>query len=142
TSVARTPESMREYLDKDEWRLYDLIWKRFVASQMMPAVFDHTDVEISAGPCLFKASGSVPKFQGFLAVYQESHEDSEPAEEDEDDKEIKLPPLAVGDKLKVLKISPEQKFTQAPPRYSEAMLVKALEDRGIGRPSTYASILS
>lgn len=143
TSALRTPDSLRDYLDKDEWRLYDLIWKRFVASQMTPAVFDHTDVEITAGPCIFKASGSVPKFQGFLAVYQESQEENgEKVEVNEEDKEIKLPPLSPGDRLKVLKITPEQNFTQPPSRYSEAMLVKALEDRGIGRPSTYASILS
>ncbi len=140
TSVARTPEEVKPYVDRDEYRLYDLIWKRFVASQMNPAVFDQTDIEIAAGKAEFKAVGSIMKFDGFLKLYQEGRDDADQAESEEGDKN--LPDVAVGEKLRVEKIVPEQKFTQPPPRYSEATLVKALEEKGIGRPSTYQQILA
>lgn len=144
TSVLRTPESVKDFLDKDQFRLYDLIWKRFVASQMNPALFDETVVDIQAGPCGFRVSGAVPRFSGFIAVYEESQEEGETAEKESEEEggSLKLPVLQPGDKLELLELVPEQKFTQPPSRFSEAMLVKALEEKGIGRPSTYASILS
>ena len=132
TSTLRPPDQMRPYLSQDEFRLYDLIWKRFVSSQMKPAVFDQTDVEIQAGSTQFKAVGSIMKFDGSLKLYDAAPED----------KDKLLPQLEVGELLQVEKIVPEQKFTQPSPRFSEATLVKALEDRAIGRPSTYAQILS
>jgi DNA topoisomerase-1 len=138
TSVFRTPESVQQYLSRDEFRLYSLIWRRFVASQMNPAIFNQTDIDIKAGRCMFKAVGSVPVFDGFLTLYQESKDESA----EEEDAAGVLPEVAVGEVLKLNKLTPEQKFTQPPPRYSEAMLVKALEEKGIGRPSTYATILS
>ncbi len=138
TSVMRHPQSIRQYLTRDQHRLYDLIWKRFVVSQMADAIFDATSVDIDAGdparemPYLFRATGSVLKFAGFLAVYGRDPED-----EDRD-----LPPLSEGEALDLIQLLPQQHFTQPPPRYSEATLVKALEEYGIGRPSTYAPILS
>ena len=139
TSVERTPEVMKGYLDGDLWKLYSLIWNRFVASQMNPAVFDQTDVEIEAGRVEFRATGSVMKFDGFLALYQEAKvEDTK----EEDKEEGILPELREGERLEVRGLLPTQHFTQPPPRYNEASLVKALEARGIGRPSTYATILS
>ncbi len=132
TSALREPSKVQSFLSQDEFRLYNLIWKRFVASQMKPAVFDQTDIEIEAGSTQFKAVGSVMKFDGFLKLYDQAVED----------KDKLLPLVEVGEKLQVEKVVPEQKFTQPPPRYSEATLVKALEDKVIGRPSTYASILS
>jgi DNA topoisomerase-1 len=138
TSVMRRPEEVRDFLGRDEYRLYELIWKRFVASQMNPALFDETQVDIKAGKTLFRAVGSVLKFDGFLRLYQEG-QDEAPVESEE---AALLPPLTVGEKLKVQNILPEQKFTQPPPRYTESSLVKALEERGIGRPSTYAQIVS
>jgi DNA topoisomerase I len=138
TSVFRTPEQLKGDLGRDELRLYELIWKRFVASQMNPALFDQTDVEITAGRTLFKAVGSVLKFDGFLAVYQEA-----PDEAAGENGQGELPLLREGEKLTLEEpIKAEQKFTQPPPRYSESTLVKALEERGIGRPSTYAQILT
>ncbi len=144
TSVFRTPDSVKEFLDRDQFRLYDLIWKRFVASQMNPAQFDETTIDIQAGPCLFRASGSIPRFSGFIAVYEESREEGESQDKEAEDEEaaLRLPEVQTGETLQLLALQPEQKFTQPPSRYSEAMLVKALEDKGIGRPSTYASILS
>ena len=139
TSVMRRPEQVSDYLGRDEYRLYDLIWKRFVASQMNPALFDETQVDIEAGKTLFRAIGSVLKFDGFLKLYQEG-QDETPA--DSEEAAPLLPPVTVGEKLKVQNILPEQKFTQPPPRYTESSLVKALEERGIGRPSTYAQIVS
>ncbi|MFB3903369.1 MAG: type I DNA topoisomerase [Acidobacteriota bacterium] len=138
TSVMRRPDQVRDYLGRDEFRLYELIWKRFVASQMNPALFDETQVDIEAGKTLFRAVGSVLKFDGFLKLYQEG-QDETPADAEEGGL---LPPLTVGERLKVQKILPEQKFTQPPPRYTESTLVKALEEKGIGRPSTYAQIVS
>ena len=139
TAVERTPEQMKDYLDADLWKLYSLIWNRFVASQMNPAVFDQTDVKIQAGRVEFRATGSVVKFDGFLALYQEAKiEDAK----EEDKEEGVLPELREGERLEVRELLPTQHFTQPPPRYTEASLVKALEARGIGRPSTYASILT
>jgi len=142
-SVARHPDEIKKYLQEDEYKVYKLIWQRFVASQMMPAVFDQTGVDIEAKAekesFTFRVTGSVLKFEGFLKVYEESKEGK-----DEEDEELKhkLPPLAAGQKLTLKELKPEQHFTEPPPRYNEASLVKELEERGIGRPSTYATILS
>src|ERR687894_591908 len=139
TDVSRTPESVARYLDRDELKLYRLIWQRFVASQMNPAVFDQTTIDIEAGRFLFRATGSVLKFDGFLKVYEEGRDAK--AEEDEEAAR-KLPLVEAGENLKLNGVSPEQHFTQPPPRYTEATLVKALEEKGIGRPSTYAAIMT
>ncbi len=140
TSVARTPESLAKYLDKDELALYRLIWQRFVASQMMPAIFDQTTIDIAAGErFLFRATGSVVKFDGFLAVYEEGKDEKD---EDDEERAAKLPKVEKGEQLKLNSITPDQHFTEPPPRYTEATLVKALEEKGIGRPSTYASIMT
>lgn len=140
TSVERTPESLRNDLEPDLLKLYTLIWNRFVASQMNPAILDQTDVKIAAGRVEFRAAGSITKFNGFLAVYQEAKaEESRGA--DQETEEV-LPELREGETLDVKDLIPDQHFTQPPPRYTEAGLVKALESKGIGRPSTYASILS
>ncbi|HEX7588689.1 MAG TPA: type I DNA topoisomerase [Anaerolineae bacterium] len=174
TSVLREPSAVKEFLDPDQFKLYDLIWKRFVASQMASAIFDTTAVDIAANSprviasreaakqspnsnmetasaqnsrravtrapdYLFRANGSVLKFRGFLAVYSEGKD--EPNEKD-DDANRELPPLAPDEPLDLLGLYPEQHFTQPPPRYTEATLIKALEEHGIGRPSTYAPILS
>ncbi len=144
TSAMRTPESVEKFLAEDEMKLYRLIWMRFVASQMTPAVFDQTTIDVDAkgkdgAAYLFRATGSVPKFDGFLKVYQEGKD-----EKDEDDEELKnkLPAVVAGEVLKFKAILPEQHFTEPPPRFTEATLVKELEAKGVGRPSTYASILS
>ena len=144
TGVMRTPEEVEKHLAEDEMKLYRLIWMRFVASQMMPAVFDQTTIDIdvkglSGTDYLFRATGSVPKFDGFLKVYEEGKD-----VKDEDDEELKhkLPVVTQGEKLRLRGLRPEQHFTEPPPRYTEATLVKKLEADGVGRPSTYASILS
>ncbi len=137
TFVEKTPESIRSYLSKDQHALYGLIWRRFIASQMKPAILDVTTVDINAGRYTFRVSGSIIKFKGFMSVYMEGKDDSA-----EEDKEIILPDLTEGQILQLLGITPEQHFTKPPPRYSEATLVKVLEENGIGRPSTYASIIS
>jgi DNA topoisomerase-1 len=144
TSVLRTPESVANFLAEDELKLYRLIWMRFVASQMTPAVFDQTTIDIDAkgkdrANYLFRATGSVQKFDGFLKVYEEGKD-----QKDEDDEELKhkLPAVTQGETLKFRSIDPEQHFTEPPPRFTEATLVKELEADGVGRPSTYASILS
>jgi DNA topoisomerase-1 len=142
TFVGRRPDDLKPFLSEDELKLYRLIWTRFVASQMNPAVYDQTTVDISAKDYLFRASGRVMKFDGFLAVYEESaEEDAKPLEPD-DEQDISLPPLKQGEKLKLIAITPRQHFTEPPPRYTEASLVKMLEEKGIGRPSTYATILT
>jgi DNA topoisomerase I len=141
TSVERTPESLKKDLEPDLWKLYALIWNRFVASQMNPALFDQTDVTIEAGNVEFKAVGSVTKFEGFLAVYQESKSDDKRDPKQEEEESV-LPEISEGETLELKELLPDQHFTQPPPRYTEAGLVKALEAKGIGRPSTYASILS
>ena len=139
TEVARTPDSLAKYLKPEELKLYRLIWQRFVASQMMPALFDQTTIDIQAGRFVFRATGSVQKFDGFLKVYQEGRDET--AAED-DEAERTLPLVAAGEKLTLNKIDPEQHFTEPPPRFTEATLVKALEEKGIGRPSTYAAIMT
>lgn len=139
SDVARTPDSIAHFLNKEELKLYRLIWQRFVASQMMPAVFDQTTIDIEAGRFLFRASGSVLKFDGFLRVYEEGRD--EKSDEDEEAAR-KLPLVAQGDQLTLNSVAPEQHFTEPPPRYTEATLVKALEEKGIGRPSTYAAIMT
>jgi DNA topoisomerase-1 len=141
TDVNRTPDAMAQYLNADELKLYRLIWQRFVASQMMPAIFDQTTIDITAGRFIFRATGSVQKFDGFLKVYQEGRDDKK-QDEEEDEEERNLPLVEKGEVLSVNEITPEQHFTEPPPRYTEATLVKALEERGIGRPSTYAAILT
>jgi DNA topoisomerase-1 len=143
TSAMRHPDQIKQYLKEDEYKVYKLIWQRFVASQITPAVFDQTTVDIDAKSGAetfwFRVTGSVPKFDGFLKVYEESKEGK-----DEEDEELKhkLPPLEAGQKLTLRELKPEQHFTEPPPRYNEASLVKELEERGIGRPSTYSAILS
>jgi DNA topoisomerase I len=140
TDAERTPAKMAPYLDKDLLALYELIWKRFVASQMAPAIYDQTAILIEAGRYRLKATGSIVRFLGFMALYVES-EDENPAAEQEGE-EMTLPDLKAGDRLQLQAVLPKQHFTQPPPRYTEATLVKALEENGVGRPSTYASILS
>jgi DNA topoisomerase-1 len=140
TAVERTPQSVKAFLGADEFKLYKLIWQRFVASQMNPAVFDQTTIEITAGDYLLRATGSVEKFNGFRAVYEEGKDDK--ADEEDAELKLRLPLVGKGEHLTLEKLLPEQHFTEPPPRYNEATLVKALEEKGIGRPSTYASILS
>ena len=137
TSVYHTPEQVKPYLTADQAALYTLIWKRFVASQMQPAVIDNNAVTIRIGDYRFKATGSVVKFPGFMALYEVADEKDAP----EQDKTV-LPELAEGARLILGGLDPKQHFTQPPPRFSEASLVKELEENGIGRPSTYATILS
>jgi DNA topoisomerase-1 len=141
TDVNRTPDSLASRLGQDELKLYRLIWQRFVASQMTPAVFDQTTIDIKAGRFMFRATGSVQKFDGFLKVYQEGR-DEKPAEDEESDEDKNLPRVSEGETLKLNEIKPNQHLTDPPPRYSEATLVKALEENGIGRPSTYAAIMT
>jgi DNA topoisomerase-1 len=136
TTVARTPESLGGHLDPAQLRLYELVWKRAVASQMAPAVYDQTSVDIQAGDLTFRASGSVLRFDGFVRVYLEGRDD------DVEEEAGTLPELVVGQVLRLVELSPEQHFTEPPPRYSEASLVKALEEHGIGRPSTYSPTIS
>jgi DNA topoisomerase I len=141
TDVARTPESVKPYLDESMYRLYQMIWQRFVASQMVPAIFDQTTIDIAANDYTFRASGSVTKFDGYLTVYQIVKEEEE--KEDEGDTESRsLPQVREGEQLRLETIRPDQHFTEPPPRYTEATLVKELEEKGIGRPSTYAAIIS
>ncbi|HYT49377.1 MAG TPA: type I DNA topoisomerase [Pyrinomonadaceae bacterium] len=139
TDVTRTPDALAKYLKPEELKLYRLIWQRFVASQMMPALFDQTTIDIKAGRFVFRATGSVQKFDGFLKIYQEGR-DEKVAEDEEDERT--LPLVSKGEVLALNKIDPEQHFTEPPPRYTEATLVKALEEKGIGRPSTYAAIMT
>jgi DNA topoisomerase I len=141
TDVARTPESVRAYLPDDQFKLYQMIWQRFVASQMVPAVFDQTTIDISAADYTFRANGSVQKFDGYLAAYQAVKEEEEKEDEGDSDSRA-LPRVSEGETLRLDSIRPEQHFTEPPPRYTEATLVKELEEKGIGRPSTYATIIS
>jgi DNA topoisomerase I len=144
TDVTRTPEDVRPFLKEDQFKLYQLIWQRFVASQMLPAIFDQTSIDISAGDYTFRATGSVQKFDGFLRVYQlpAANADREDDEKDDEGEGKALPHVTEGQTLRLDQIRPEQHFTEPPPRYTEATLVKDLEEKGIGRPSTYASIIS
>jgi len=130
TDVNRTPESIRRHLSADQYKLYELIWRRFVASRMAPAVYDQTQVEIEGGEYIFRANGSVLTFDGFYKVWER-----------EENGETELPELTDGESLEYHGVKPEQHFSQPPPRYSEATLIKELEQRGIGRPSTYAPIV-
>jgi DNA topoisomerase-1 len=153
TDAARTPESVRRFLEDDEFKLYQLIWQRFVASQMVPAVFDQTTIDVAAGDYTFRASGSVEKFAGFLAAYRSGEEDMEKGDDAEAEGK-RLPRVAEKEILRLAAVEPldgqettppvrsEQHFTEPPPRYTEATLVKDLEEKGIGRPSTYAAIIS
>jgi DNA topoisomerase-1 len=139
TDVRRRPEDVQRYLEPDQFRLYQLIWQRFVASQMTPAVYDMTIVDFDLGKYLFRATGSVLVFDGYHTVYLEARE----AEEGKTMDDLPpIPPLASGDQVEVREITPNQHFTEPPPRYSEASLVKELERLGIGRPSTYSAIIS
>ncbi|MEK8130243.1 type I DNA topoisomerase [Paenibacillus filicis] len=138
SSVLRDPESIKSHLSRDQLRLYKLVWERFVASQMSSAVLDTMTVDLAAGDTVFRAVGSKVKFYGFMKVYVESSDD---AVESGDEDDRLLPPLAQGDVVKSKQIDPKQHFTQPPPRFTEARLVKALEEMGIGRPSTYAPTL-
>ncbi len=144
TSALRDPETVRKYLGEDEYKVYKLIWQRFVASQMPPAIFDQTAIDIQAAAkdgdkFQLRTTGSVLKFDGFLKIYEESKDQS-----DDDDEALKhkLPAFTAGQELKLLSVKSEQHFTEPPPRYTEASLVKDLEEKGIGRPSTYAAILT
>jgi DNA topoisomerase-1 len=144
TDVMRTPEDVRKYLDEDLFKLYQLIWQRFVASQMLPAIFDQTAIDIAVGDYTFRATGSVQKFDGYLRAYQlpTSSADREEDEKDEEGAGRALPQVREGQVLRLESIRPDQHFTEPPPRYNDATLVKELEEKGIGRPSTYASIIS
>lgn len=138
TSVHTTPDSVKDYLTTEQFKLYSLIWKRTVACQMIPATLDTVAVDLNAGEHIFRANGSVIRDPGFMAVYQEDSDDEKPAEEDQK----MLPLLEEGQSVKLQNITGEQHFTEPPPRYTEASLVKALEEHDIGRPSTYASIIA
>ena len=138
TDAARTPESLAKLLTPEALKLYTLIWQRFVASQMTPALFDATTIDIKVGRFGFRSTGSVQKFDGFLKVYQETKSESAK----DNDKDLSLPAVEEGETLKLNELNPNQHFTDPPPRYSEASLVKALEEMGIGRPSTYAAIMT
>jgi DNA topoisomerase-1 len=141
TSVARHPKALEEFLSRDQNRLYALIWQRFVASQMAPAVFDtvQVDVEAKGGRLyLLRASGATQRFQGFLIVYEEARDE----DQTDEDMQVPLPSLTENEPLNLVELHPDQHFTQPPPRYTEAALIRALEEFGIGRPSTYAPILS
>jgi DNA topoisomerase-1 len=144
TSALRTPDDVAPFLAEDQLKLYKLIWMRFIASQMNPALLDQTTIDTGANgksgaEYTFRATGSVMKFDGFLAVYEEGKD-----QKDEEDEELKhkLPAVTAGEELRLRAVKPEQHFTEPPPRYTEATLVKKLEADGVGRPSTYASILS
>jgi DNA topoisomerase-1 len=146
TSVLRDPAALKDYLSRDELRLYRLIWERFIASQMAPAILDQTSVDIAAGkevgekPYLFRATGSVIKFPGFLKVYEESREEEDQTQDESE--RVRLPPLEKGEPVDLIRLLPKQHFTKPPPRFTDASLIRALEAYGIGRPSTYAPILT
>jgi DNA topoisomerase-1 len=135
TSTRRDPAGLKDALPSDQYRLYKLIWDRFVASQMASAELDQTTVDITAADCLFRANGSVVVFQGCMALYTEGRDE-------EEEQEGRLPPLTKGERVDLIALLPSQHFTQPPPRYTEASLIKALEELGIGRPSTYAPTLA
>jgi DNA topoisomerase-1 len=144
TSIDLEPDKVKNYLDKDQWALYKLIWDRFVASQMASAVFLQTTVEIKADEAIFTSVGTIPTFQGFMALYVEGEDNNLSADrkDEKEDAEKRLPVFSEGEALELLGLTPRQHFTQPPPRFSEATLIKELEEKGIGRPSTYAAILS
>src|SRR5881409_3674454 len=138
TSMEYDPERVARHLDREELAVYTLVWNRFVASQMASAVFDATAIDIAVGECRFRATGQILKFDGFIRVYTEGRDDDQPSEEEG---EGQLPALAEGDVVRLLDLVPEQHFTQPLPRFTQATLIKELEENGIGRPSTYASIV-
>src|SRR5580700_4922868 len=144
TDVMRAPEDVRPFLEDDLFKLYQLIWQRFVASQMLPAIYDQTTIDINAGDYTFRATGSVQKFDGYLRVYQmpAANADREDDEKDDEGEGRSLPQVSEGQSLRLDQIRPDQHFTEPPPRYNDATLVKELEEKGIGRPSTYAAIIS
>ena len=144
TDVQLEPSTIKEHLEKDMFRLYQLIWSRFVSCQMVPAVLDTTQFDIKTGKFLFRSNGSILKFAGFMKVYVESQDDEQGDAVQSTGKadDRLLPPLKKGEELKIQEVLPEQHFTQPPARFSEAMLVKELEDKGVGRPSTYAATIS
>jgi len=139
SEVTREPKALTRFLGKDQLALYRLIWERFMASQLMPALYDTVAADIEANGTVFRAQGQTLKFKGFTAIYVESREDGDAA--GEEDAESAVPSLAEGEVLALLALDPKQHFTQPPPRFTEASLIKTLEELGIGRPSTYASIL-
>jgi DNA topoisomerase-1 len=139
SDVNKDPKAMARFLNKDQLALYRLIWERFLASQLMPALYDTVSADITAGDCVFRAQGQTMKFKGFTAVYVESREEEDGAADDE--AESAIPMLEEGETLTLHGLDPRQHFTQPPPRFTEASLIKVLEELGIGRPSTYASIL-
>jgi DNA topoisomerase-1 len=141
TSMEWDPERVARYLDKDELALYTLVWNRFIASQMESAVYDATAVDIQAATCRFRATGQILKFDGFIRVYTEGRDDEQQPAVGDDEREGQLPELTEGETVKLLDLVPEQHFTQPPPRFTQATLIKELEEKGIGRPSTYASIM-
>jgi len=143
TSMDYPPERVAPYLSREELAVYALIWNRFVASQMIPAVFDQTAVDVAADGTVFRATGQVMKFDGFIRVYTEGRDEEDKREEDEGGEEgTVLPPVREGDVLRLLDLQPQQHFTQPPPRFTQASLIRELEEKGIGRPSTYATIMS
>jgi len=142
TDVTLDPNLLKDHLEKDLFRLYQLIWSRFVSCQMVPAVLDTTQFDIKSGNYLFRSNGSILKFAGFMKVYVESQDDDNAEKTETKDSDRILPALKKSENLNLLEISPEQHFTQPPARFTEAMLVKELEEKGVGRPSTYASIIS
>ena len=146
SSFNHPPELISQYLDKDQFNLYQMIWNRFLASQMKSAIIEQTSVYIIGGSYLFQANGSVIKFPGFLSIYSSDREGADAKTESDDNgkkgDEYLLPSLSEGEPLKLLTLNPQQHFTQPPPRFSESSLIKELEEKGIGRPSTYATILS
>ena len=136
------PRKLKSYLSNDQYRLYELIWMRFIASQMNPAILDATTIDVKAGTYLFRATGSVIKFDGFRRIYMEGKDDTAVDGNGSGEEDVSLPVVKEGDPLDLRKLEPKQHWTQPPPRYNEATLVKTLEAQEIGRPSTYASILS
>jgi DNA topoisomerase I len=144
TLLDHPPERLARHVSRDQLALYRLIWERFLASQMRPALYDTLTVDVTAGPYLFRALGSQLRAPGFMAVYIEAPDESaaQPAPEDVESEVSGMPPLEVGQRLGLVRLEPKQHFTQPPPRYTEASLVKDLEEKGIGRPSTYAQILT
>jgi DNA topoisomerase-1 len=142
TAMDNPPEAVAPFLSKEELALYTLVWNRFVASQMVPAVFDQTTVDVTAADTLFRATGQIMKFDGFIRVYTEGRDEDRKEDEEDDEAERQLPVLTEGETLRLHDLLPEQHFTQPPPRFSQATLIKELEEKGIGRPSTYATIMA
>jgi len=144
TSVRRTPESVKEYLSGDQFRLYKLIWQRFIASQMTPALIETITADIAGTfekeTCLFRATGNKTTFPGYRAVYSAVRGEDE--KEDEDQTELPLESLVVGQKQRLVELNPSQHFTEPPPRFTEASLIQVLEENKIGRPSTYSPIIT